>query len=149
MGSSLYTWVFHGREQVETTSMKKKENSLTLKITELLSYPGGEKVNYQGGRRYWLGRLESGGQQQMHDMYGRRDRPASISIPAWKAVLIIRFDNSFWHVKSWWPFWGIHRNVVLAGISYWWTRDDGRKTKLSIMGRKEKKDQTRRYKICF
>lgn len=90
--------MFHGREQVEMTSMKRKENSLTLKITELLSYPGGEKVNYQGGRRYWLGRLESGGQQQMHDMYGRRDRPASISIPAWKAVLI-RFDSSFWHAS--------------------------------------------------
>lgn len=90
--------MFHGREQVEMTSMKRKENSLTLKITELLSYPGGEKVNYQGGRRYWLGRLESGGQQQMHDMYGRRDRPVSISIPAWKAVLI-RFDSSFWHAS--------------------------------------------------
>ena len=31
----------------------------------------------------------------MHDMYGRRDRPASTSIPGWKAVLIIRLTVHF------------------------------------------------------
>ena len=66
-----------------------------------------------------------GGRQQMQNWFRRLDRLA------WKAVLVINMvDSLLWHGKSYRQFWGINRNVVQAGNSAWWTRDDGRKAKV-------------------
>lgn len=65
-----------------------------------------------------------GGRQQMQDWYRRRDRPDL------EASGRNTFDRLWLHGRSCRPFWGIHRNVVQAENSAWWTRDDGRKTKV-------------------
>lgn len=65
-----------------------------------------------------------GRRQQMQDWYRRRDRP-DLEDSGDKTV-----DRLWWYGRSSRPFWGIRRNVMQAGNSAWWTRDDGRKTKV-------------------
>ena len=70
--------------------------------------------------------------QQLQDWYKRRGKP-ELEGSGDNTV-----DRLWWHGKSSRPFWGIHRKVVQAGNSAWWTRDDGRKTKVQHLGKREK-----------
>ena len=52
------TQVCHVRRQVEKTSVKKKENGLTVKVTQILSDPSGEKFSIVHSiMKWWKKRL--------------------------------------------------------------------------------------------
>ena len=72
------------------------------------------------------------GRPQMQDWYRRLDR-SDVEGSGGNTV-----DSLLWHGKSCRPFWGIHSNVVQGGNSAWWTRDEGRKTKVQYLGQKGK-----------